>query len=88
MNFMNIITKIVLLEKRTLKLTHLAQTGGVKDFNYISASIFWRDGAIVEWYKQEVPLKNIPKGKGQKIEHIVFLLTTSVWFTFLIKLHQ
>ena len=51
--------------KRTLKLTHLAQTGGVKDFNYISASIFWRDGAIVEWYKQEVPLKNIPKGKDK-----------------------
>ena len=49
--------------KRTLKLAHLAQTGGIKDFNYISASVFWRDGAIVEWYKQEIPLKNPPKGK-------------------------
>jgi len=53
-------------KKRTLKLSHLAQTGGVKDFNYINASVFWRDGAIVEYFKQEVPLKNPPKGQKDR----------------------
>ena len=35
--------------RRKLTLGDLSQSGGVKDFNYICAEIFWRDGAIVEY---------------------------------------
>ena len=37
-------------KRNKLMLANLNQTGTVKDFNYVSANMFWRDGAIVEYF--------------------------------------
>jgi len=39
-----------MFRRTKLKLNDLSQTGGVKDFNYICITKFWRDGAIVEFF--------------------------------------
>jgi len=37
--------------RNSIKLKMLTQSGSVKDFNYVSANMFWRDGAIVEYFR-------------------------------------
>ena len=47
-----------IFRRKKLTLNDLSVSGGIKDINYICAEIFWRDGAIVEYYRQMTPKYN------------------------------
>lgn len=51
-------SKIKWHKKKTIKLSDLTQSQGVKDFNFICASIFWTDNAIVDYHREIKDRKN------------------------------
>ena len=44
--------KTSMFRRKKLTLADMTVSGGIKDINYICAEIFWRDGAIIEYYRQ------------------------------------
>jgi hypothetical protein len=38
--------------RKSLTLSDLVQTQGIKDYNFINCDVFWRDGAIVQYFLQ------------------------------------
>jgi len=44
--------------RKPITLKMLTQSGSVKDFNYVSANMFWKDGAIVEYFRDMMDRDN------------------------------
>ena len=64
-----------MFRRRKLTLNDLSQSGGIKDFNYICADIFWKDGAIVEYLRSIKQRQNGFTPKHPCMEHFLGQIT-------------
>jgi len=64
-----------MFRRRKLTLGDLSQSGGIKDFNYICADTFWRDGAIVEYLRSIKDRQNGFTSKHPCMEHFLGQIT-------------
>ena len=64
-----------MFRRRKLTLNDLSQSGGIKDFNYICADTFWKDGAIVEYLRNIKDRQNGFTPKHPCMEHFLGQIT-------------